>query len=617
LRFVNRLVEPWIGLRQDAAVGMSLRDVLGPLYESTRPFTEAAFRGEPQRFEREIPDPAGGPPTHRLVELVPDVEDGVVRGCCVLVSDITERVRAVHAARQAEGALRVVLDSASVGMAVVDVNGKCLHVNQVLCELLGYSAEEIHALPRPDFTHPDDRAQDTARFAAIYRGERARDAYAKRYIHRHGRVIDVLMHVALVRDHDGAPQHYICQIEDLTERTQLAKQLMVADRLASVGTLAAGIAHELNNPLTYVLHNLESLASELRELDSDRSRLSRLEELLGLVEQAHEGSERIRTTVRGLKIFARSAHDKLVRVEVGAALDTALRIVANEVRHRATVVKEYGSPPSVDADEGKLTQLFMSLLVNAAQAIPEGHAAVNSITVRTSMDAAGRAVVEVCDTGCGIPEVDLGRVFDPFFTTKPRGVGTGLGLSVAHGIVGSLGGTLSVESEVGTGTTVRVVLPAGQLTRAESVRSVSMPVPSRPGRARVLVVDDEPSILELIVRALRTDYEVATATNGKDALALALAAPFDAIVSDVMMPEMSGVELHQALARQAPQQAERVVFVTGGAFTPSAQEFLDSVPNPCLDKPFSVSGLKDLVSRVVGAGRVEAEKRDAESAASG
>jgi signal transduction histidine kinase/CheY-like chemotaxis protein len=402
---------------------------------------------------------------------------------------------------------------------------------------------------------------------------------------------------------------------DLAERTQLAKQWMVADRLASVGMLAAGVAHELNNPLTYVMHNLEALARELRELDGDRSRLSRLEELLGLVEQAHEGSERIRETVRGLKIFARSERDTLAPVDLGKTLDAAHQIVANEVRHRACVVKEYGSPPTVDADEGKLTQVFMSLLVNAAQAIPEGRADENFITLRTSMDGDGQAVIEVSDTGCGIARSDLGRVFDPFFTTKPRGVGTGLGLSVAHGIVGSLGGALSVESELGGGTRVRVVLPAGQLTRVESVRpATSLPARSLPPRARVLVVDDEPAILELIVRALRSDYDVATATNGRDALTLALHAPFEVIVSDVMMPEMSGVELHGALALHAPRQAERIVFVTGGAFTPSAQAFLDTVSNPCLDKPFTVSGLKAAVANVAAAGRVQARALDTAAA---
>jgi CheY-like chemotaxis protein len=378
--------------------------------------------------------------------------------------------------------------------------------------------------------------------------------------------------------------------------------------------LAAGIAHELNNPLTYVMHNLEALARELRELDGDRSRLSRLEELLSLAEQAHEGSERIRDTVRGLKIFARSERDALAPVDLGKALDAAHQLVANEVRHRACVVKEYGSPPTVDADEGKLTQVFTSLLMNAAQAIPEGRADENVITLRTSMNGEGQGVIEVCDTGCGIAQEDLGRVFDPFFTTKPRGVGTGLGLSVAHGIVGSLGGALSVESEVGGGTTVRVVLPAGQLTRAQSARPASLPDRSPSGRARVLVVDDEPAILQLIVRALRSDYDVATATNGKDALALALRTPFEVIVSDVMMPEMSGVELHRSLAQQAPRQAARIVFVTGGAFTPSAQEFLDSVSNPCLDKPFTVSGLKAAVANVAAAGRVEARALDSGAA---
>jgi two-component system, cell cycle sensor histidine kinase and response regulator CckA len=271
----------------------------------------------------------------------------------------------------------------------------------------------------------------------------------------------------------------------------------------------------------------------------------------------------------------------------------------NEIRHRARLTKEYGATPLVDADDVRLGQVFINLLVNAAQALPEGRADSNEVRVITSTDAMGRAVVEIHDTGSGIPESVLGRVFDPFFTTKPIGLGTGLGLSICHNIVTSMGGTITVESEIGRGTRFRVVLPASvQCVPEEHRPSAPAPVASQ-SRASVLVVDDERAVGDMIGRVLR-HHDVTIVTSAKEALALVFSnRPYDVIVSDLMMPEVSGMELYDELAMRRPNDAERMIFVTGGAFTPAASAFLDRVTNERIEKPFDPGRFRALVQAAI------------------
>jgi signal transduction histidine kinase len=237
------------------------------------------------------------------------------------------------------------------------------------------------------------------------------------------------------------------------------RRLSLSERMASVGTLAAGVAHEINNPLAYVTANLDLLLEEVEALGADPSP-ERVAEIGDMLRQAREGAERVRRIVRGLQTFARPDAEALSLVDVRALLDTSVDIASAEVRGRARIVREFGAVPQVEADDARLGQVFINLLVNAAQAIPAGDPAAHEIRLVTTTDAAGRAVVEVHDSGPGIPAAVLGRIFDPFFTTKPVGVGTGLGLSICHNIVTGMGGEIDVVSREGAGAVFRVALPA-------------------------------------------------------------------------------------------------------------------------------------------------------------
>ena len=381
------------------------------------------------------------------------------------------------------------------------------------------------------------------------------------------------------------------------ERKKMREQLLISDRMASVGTLAAGVAHELNNPLAALLANLDALGRDLAEVTVELELGDRLREVFSELRDARESAERMRHIVRDLKIFSRATDDKQRgAVDVHRVLESSLRMAHNEVRHRARVVKEYDRVPLVLANEARLGQVFLNLVVNAAQAIAEGDADHNQIRIATRLNGAGNVVVEVGDTGSGIAPEHLGRVFDAFFTTKPVGVGTGLGLSICHRIVRSFGGELEVESALGSGSTFRVSLPAAPPVR-ESAQPASI-APLRPARrGRVLVVDDEPLIATAIRRTLSLEHDVVLSSAAATALQrINDGEQFDVILCDLMMPQMTGMELYGELLRTAPAQADRVVFLSGGAFTAAARAFLEDVPNAHIEKPFDSRQLLALVN---------------------
>ncbi len=396
-----------------------------------------------------------------------------------------------------------------------------------------------------------------------------------------------------------------------SEHRELQARLAQTDRLTSLGTLAVGVAHEINNPLAYLLLNLGYLAEKLPKLlpRQPKPNGQRASEVLLALEHARDGAERIRNTVRSLQTFSRPENESRAPLHLAQLLDATLPLVANEIRHRARLIKDYGSVPDVVANEARLGQVFLNLLINAVQALPEDQADHNEIRLVLRSPAPDRVSVEVWDNGIGIPSQVRGRIFEPFFTTKPVGIGTGLGLTICHGIVTSLGGTLSFESEVGKGTVFRVELPTALHAVGASAPACASnvvrksPLPAKvASRGRILIVDDEPIVCFSLERLLSTEGEVVALTSARQALERIRAGErFDVILCDLMMPEMDAPVLHEELCKIAPTQAERMVLLTGGAFTSRAREFLETVPNPRLSKPFDVDALVELVrSRMNG-----------------
>lgn len=374
------------------------------------------------------------------------------------------------------------------------------------------------------------------------------------------------------------------------ERQEMESRLAFADRMASIGTLTAGVAHELNNPLMYVLSNLRLTREEI----DARAEAESLELAKQQLDEAIHGAIRMQSIVRDLKTFSRVDDEQRGNVDVQTVVESSINICWNEVRHRATLERDFGNTPMVDVNESRLGQVFLNLLINAAQAMPERAVSENRITVRTNTDGDGWAVVEVADNGTGIEPDRMSQVFEPFFTTKAVSEGTGLGLSICRDIVRDAGGTIEARSETGRGSTFVVRLPAS--TRADvPERRQAPPTVTVGASATVIVIDDEPLVGRSIQRALR-GHQVEVFSSGKAAIARLFSdEPFDVVFCDVMMPEVSGMDVFRQVSERRPELASRFVFMTGGAFTRQARSFLKKTRLTCLEKPFELQQIRDLV----------------------
>jgi len=480
------------------------------------------------------------------------------------------------------------LDAAPDGVAVIGQSG-LLYANPVLLRWIG--SPDVAALAKLRVTeviHTHDVEKATQAISALLAEPGSRGVLRIRVRRAGGGLFDVEC-LGLGAEWDGQPACVVVA-RDLSQRRHDQSRLIVADRSASVGTMSAGVAHEINNPLAYLLLNLEYLLRELPEACADPARMAHLAERLA---ESRHGAERVGQILKELGSLSSRRRTRRHGVDLGEVLRRALRTVEREVSDRAELRVEDEGVPSVDADPNSLEQLFINILANAAQAFPTPRADHSVIVVRLSTGEDGSALVEVKDSGKGIAPEHLNRIFDPFFTTKPSG--TGLGLPISHAIVRSFGGQISVDSELGKGTTFRVVLPPGTRPAAELARSSSVPVPAG-RRARVLVVDDDAVVAETLRRVLAERYEVQVSTSAEQALAVLGADPgFDVVLCDLLMPDMSGMDLHEALAQTRPGLEERLVFMTGGAFTARARDFLRRVGNPRLEKPFEFEQLHAIV----------------------
>jgi PAS domain S-box-containing protein len=532
---------------------------------------------------------------------------GGVMGVASIIDDITERHQAEDALKLSEARFRSLIENAPDAIAVYPPDDRRLvYANPAFASLLGYDVpQEMLGSTIDVFIHPEDRHILERRGARLAEARGALAPQEYRMLRRDGGIVYAEI-VSMILEYDGKP-NVITFGRDLTERKQMQARLLLADRMVSVGALAAGVAHEINNPLAYVMTNLDMVASRrlpplgarLRELGGEAATIGdELGRVGAMIDVAREGSQRMRDIVRDLRTFTRGAgEEKRTAVDVRRVMDASINLAWNEIRHRARLVKEYGDVPPVLATEARLGQVFLNILVNAAQALEVGDAAENVIRVRAARERDGQVVVQVSDTGPGIPPEILDRIFDPFFTTRPVGLGTGLGLWICQGIVTSLGGQITAESRPGEGATFRVVLPSA--TPVQQAATPEVPVGDRARDARrleLLVVDDEIAIGRTLAISLADEFEVATVTSGRAALAILAGEPrFDVVLCDLMMPDVSGMDVHERIARERPELAKRFVFVTGGAFTERARRFVDEVGLPVIEKPFDLTKLPALL----------------------
>lgn len=599
-------------LHPKQVLGRHISQVIGEATHATyAPVRERLWRGETvcwegwtalagvgRRYMREhlVPcgvaaPPAPPAPPRATVVMSLDLTDLKLRE-----GELSERLAQLQGTRALKSSI---VDHALAALVSTDAAGRIVEFNPAAEQMFGVARAQVLGREVADvIVPPRYREAHVAGMARMAAGEPARimgQRMEMSALRANGSEFPVEM--VLWRTEAEGRVHYTASLVDLTERHNARREierqreaLRQSEKMGAMGSLLAGVAHELNNPLAIVLGRaalLEEKAADAPALQADARRI-------------REAAERCGRIVRTFLNMARQKPVELAPVQLNDLARAAAEILAYSLRSHGIVLglALADGLPMVMADGDQLGQVVLNLLVNAQQAlalVPQGARSVTLSTgVETRREGSGarepRVWLRVADSGPGVREDLRDKLFEPFFTTKPEGSGTGLGLAVSRAIAKEHGGDLVLERGE-TGASFRMSLPiSGQAEARDSAPAPLAPV--QPAAARVLVVDDEPEIAELMREMLEgAGYEVASAESGAVALALLDEARFDAVVSDLHMPDVDGAALWREVRRLRPALARRMLFVTGDTLSPSARQFLDSTRCPSLNKPFSKAEL--------------------------
>jgi PAS domain S-box-containing protein len=511
----------------------------------------------------------------------------------IFFRDITQRRAALESVRRSQERFRLLFELAPDAVWVND-GARLVYVNPGAVKMLGYdTVDEVLAIDPRRIVHPDDHEAMTSRTREMMRTGQALPSYEYRTCRKDGTVL-VTEVQSMPIEWDGH-KALLGVARDVTARKEMEARLARSERLAALGTLLAGIVHELNNPLAYTLLGIDQALAQLERIPFSPE-LGALGELL---REVRGGTQRVASIVGQLRSTSQPDATDRDAIDLREVIHTALRVAGNEIRHRARLITELAEVPRISGSASRLEQVLLNLLVNAAQSFVAA-GADNEIRLRLQAGAGDIVVVEVSDNGAGIPAEVLPRIFDPFFTTKAVGVGMGLGLSICHNIVTAHGGTLDVHSTPGQGTRFRLTLPVRSgRSAAGPAADTAAPTAASPRRRRVLIVDDEAPLAAMLGRMLEDDFELEIASNAQSALEVLRGGPakFDIVLCDLMMPQMNGMDFFRAVSELLPDLSERFIFMTGGAFTPWAAEFLASSRRPCLEKPFDYRTLRAMLEK--------------------
>jgi signal transduction histidine kinase/CheY-like chemotaxis protein len=508
--------------------------------------------------------------------------------------------------KHVEAELLTVLDSVQGGALLVSPAGRLRYANARFGEYLGVeqarlatleSIGELEELLAPRFQRPVGFAQRWKQFAAGNEQPAHDELEMLRPVRR------VLERFARpVLDREGVPVGWLELYYDVTGERQIQSKLLQTEKMAAVGQLVSGIAHELNNPLTSIMGYAQLLLSH----GLNPTQFSEAGKVF------HE-AERARRIVKNLLYFARENEPERSRVNLNDIVERTLALRSYEMKVEDILIERDLEPglPETMADPFQLQQVVLNLLINAEQALLQDRGK-GVVRVRTRLAEGNRIAVEVSDDGPGIPREILSRIFDPFFTTKPAGVGTGLGLSIVYGIVKQHDGEVSVENLAGGGARFVVELPVLAITASSNALAERGPrlLGSAP-KSRILVVEDEPTVAQLIVDVLREEgHQVEAVLDSQEGLTRLSRAGYDLIICDLRMPRLDGPAFYDALVHSGSAARDRLMFITGDTLAPRTMKFLRSSKLSYLAKPFLVEELKLAVNR-----RLEAIKREPEQLA--
>lgn len=511
----------------------------------------------------------------------------------LLAATSAERGRASVQARFLATAIRDTQDAVVIASSFDERSVSVEYANDAFTRLSGMHAD---TLIRWTFDEP---GEDPERLAALKSALRSGVPFLSPWsLHRaDGPIVETELQVSPVKDTEGR-RLFVFTFRDVSELKRMEAKLILAERLSSMGMVAAGVGHEINNPLGFVLNHLQMVEAQLEMSVPDAGRR---EQLRTRLREATFGTERIASIVQSLKVLSREAASELSVIELAPLLRRMLELAAHRIRERGTLVLELDDSPRVRVNEARLGQVFLNLVLNAVQSLPEDAGSSHEVRIRSGTAPDGRAFFEVCDSGRGIPQELRARIFEPFFTTKAAGEGTGLGLFIARQIVHEQGGDICVfDNEFAgsvRGACFRVLLPAETAPASpEPPATAELPAPEVHPRARILIIDDEVRLATSLRMLLESTHDVVALNDGQEALSRLLSPePFDVILCDLQMPHLSGMELYRRLEARDPERAARIIFFSGGAYTREAQQFLATVKNPVLDKPVP---LEKLLTRI-------------------
>jgi two-component system cell cycle sensor histidine kinase/response regulator CckA len=586
LLFVNDAWERLFGYRRQEALGRTVgelfRDRETPQHDpSFYRFSLQSIETDGAWFGMVTSRAKNGEHVHCEVAASPfEADDSRVLGNFAIRRDLRHRRDREAALTSAHREFRAVL--ASIPDAVVVVRSERIYfVNAAFLTIVG--EDEVRAIGRPitDFVHGGDRESFESGLPI------ARTSVRLLRSDGSARLVDLSSAGSI--SFEGAPAAILVG-RDRTDQRIAEEQLARAEKLSALGSLAAGVAHEINNPLAYVILNLELLASGTKE------------GALSAVSEALDGAHRIKRIAAELRMFSREdgGGSELGPTDLEQAVTSALNLTQNLIRHRARLARTHDPGLLASIGERPLVQALVNLLTNAAEAIPDeleigaGPEAEHCIAVESSATG-DRVAIRVSDTGVGIAREQQPHLFDPFYTTKPLGQGTGLGLAITRRIAEHYGGRVEVESTVGRGTTFTIWLPRAYAAAADA--------PSDDGiaareRLRILIVDDDVAVARALRRIL-AHHEVEQVADGRTARERLLSSDsFDVVICDLMMPGMSGIDVYRAVSSERPSVADRFLFMTGGTFTGPAVQFVAERPELVLQKPFDAATIRARVTAV-------------------
>lgn len=480
------------------------------------------------------------------------------------------------------------LEAAATAIVITDKNGFIVWANPAFSSLTGYPVAEVIG-QTPSFLKSGhhDAAFYRNLWETILAGRTWRGEIVNR--RRDGTAYSEEQTITPVRDERRKITHFIAIKQDITERKWLQAQLTQSEKLAAMGTLVAGVAHELNNPLSVVIGHAAILRGTADPRVAERA------------QKMSDAAERCARIVKNFLALARQRPPEPGPVRLNQVVRDAVELLAYPLRVDNVEVRLDLDDrlPALWADAHQLHQVVVNLVSNAHHAVREA-SPPRRITLTTRSAAGGvRVLLEVADTGPGISREAQSRLFEPFFTTKPPGEGTGLGLAIGKGIIEGHGGSIQVLSEPGHGATFRVELPVEAPPATVAAASEADAQPPVGGKT-ILVVDDEPDIAALLSEMLATDgHRVETAGNGRAALEKLSGGTFDAVISDLRMPELDGPGLYREVARRLPHLLPRMVFITGDTLGPQSTAFLRRTGVLTLSKPFGLADIRRVIRQVV------------------